>query len=236
MGQKTHPYGFRLGFNRTWKSRWFSKENYKRYLHEDLAIKRAIEKKGRNAGISSIEIERQGEIVTVYIHTARPGVIIGRKGSEVNKLRDELSNMVEGQVNIEIKEIQNPETDAQLIAESVAQQLERRVSFRRAMKRAVETAMRFGALGVKVACSGRLGGVEMARTEWYKDGRLPLSTLRADIDYGTAEAMTQYGIIGVKAWVYKGEMLPEDLTRKITPEQEPVVVQPKGSPQRKKKR
>ncbi|RLC40403.1 MAG: 30S ribosomal protein S3, partial [Candidatus Coatesbacteria bacterium] len=151
MGQKTHPYGFRLGFNRTWKSRWFSKENYKRYLHEDLAIKRAIEKKGRNAGISSIEIERQGEIVTVYIHTARPGVIIGRKGSEVNKLRDELSNMVEGQVNIEIKEIQNPETDAQLIAESVAQQLERRVSFRRAMKRAVETAMRFGALGVKVA-------------------------------------------------------------------------------------
>jgi small subunit ribosomal protein S3 len=199
-------------------------------------MKKTIKGNFNNAGISKIEIERQGEVITVFIHTARPGLIIGRRGEEVNKMRDILEKMVGGQVNIEIKEVQSPETDAQLIAESIAQQLERRVSFRRAMKRAVETALRFGAKGVKVACSGRLGGGEMARTEWYKSGRIPLSTLRADIDYGFAKSLTQYGIIGIKAWVYKGEKLPDDLAKEMLPQQEPVFVQPRRSSKKKRKR
>lgn len=236
MGQKTHPYGFRIGFNKTWKSRWFSIERYTQFLHQDLLMKKTIKGNFNNAGISKIEIERQGEVITVFIHTARPGLIIGRRGEEVNKMRDILEKMVGGQVNIEIKEVQSPETDAQLIAESIAQQLERRVSFRRAMKRAVETALRFGAKGVKVACSGRLGGGEMARTEWYKSGRIPLSTLRADIDYGFAKSLTQYGIIGIKAWVYKGEKLPDDLAKEMLPQQEPVFVQPRRSSKKKRKR
>ncbi|MGQ9705934.1 MAG: 30S ribosomal protein S3 [bacterium] len=236
MGQKTHPYGFRIGFNKTWKSRWFSKERYTQFLHQDLLIKKTIKDNFNNAGISRIEIERQGEVITVFIHTARPGLIIGRRGEEVNKMRDKLEKLIEGQVNIEIKEVQNPEVDAQLIAESIAQQLERRVSFRRAMKRAVETALRFGAKGVKVACSGRLGGGEIARTEWYKSGRIPLSTLRADIDYGFAKSLTQYGIIGVKAWIYKGEKLPEDLTKEMLPQQEQVLVQPRRPSRRRKRK
>jgi len=236
VGQKTHPYGFRIGFNKTWKSRWFSIERYTQFLHQDLLIKKTIKDNFNNAGISKIEIERQGEVITVFIHTARPGLIIGRRGEEVNKMRDMLEKMVVGQVNIEIKEVQSPETDAQLIAESIAQQLERRVSFRRAMKRSVETALRFGAKGVKIACSGRLGGGEMARTEWYKSGRIPLSTLRADIDYGFAKSLTQYGIIGVKVWVYKGEKLPVDLAKEMLPQQEPILVQPRRSFKKRKRK
>jgi small subunit ribosomal protein S3 len=206
MGQKVHPYGFRLTFNRTWKSRWFEKRRYADFLHEDLALREELKKKLSHAGITSIEIERAGDTkLKVDLYSARPGIIIGRKGTEVDKLREELKKRTGREVFINILEVDKPELDAQLVAEGIANQLERRIAFRRAMRKAVESAQRFGAKGIKVRTSGRLGGHEIARSEWYLTGRLPLHTLRSDIDYGFAEARTTYGVIGVKCWIYKGE-------------------------------
>lgn len=206
MGQKVHPYGFRLGFNRTWKSRWFERRRYADFLHEDLELRAELKKKLHHAGIASVEIERAGDQkLKINLFTARPGIIIGRKGTEVDKLREDLKKRTGREVFINILEVDKPELDAQLVAEGIAAQLERRIAFRRAMRKAVESAQRFGAKGIKVRCSGRLGGHEIARSEWYLSGRLPLHTLRSDIDYGFAEARTTYGIIGVKCWIYKGE-------------------------------
>ncbi len=209
MGQKTHPVGVRLGITRTWDSRWFLKKGYADQLLEDIAIRKEIKEKLFHAGVSRIEIERAGQKIRVIIHTARPGIIIGKKGSEVEKLRKELETISGKQASVDIKEIRKPEIDAQLVAENIALQLEKRVAFRRAMKKAVASALRFGALGIKITCSGRLAGAEIARTEWYREGRVPLHTFRADIDYGLAEARTTYGIIGVKVLVYTGDVLPE---------------------------
>ncbi len=206
MGQKVHPYGFRLGYNRTWKSRWFATKEYGALLHEDLRIKRELKKRFYHAGISSIEIERAANKLTVYIRTSRPGIIIGRKGSEIDRLKADLQRKTGREVFINIQEVHKPELDAQLVAESIANQLEKRIAFRRAMRRAVDTSLRFGALGIKVRCGGRLNGAEIARAEWYLQGRLPLHTLRADIDYGLAESFTTYGLIGVKVWIYKGDI------------------------------
>ena len=206
MGQKVHPYGFRLGFNKTWRSRWFSSRDYQKLLHEDLALRADLKKRFQHAGVSQIEIERAARNLKINIHTSRPGIIIGRKGTEVDKLRQELQKNSGREVFINILEIQKPELDAQLIGESVAMQLEKRVAFRRAMRKAVESALRFGARGIKVRVSGRLNGAEIARSEWYREGRVPLHTLRADVDYGFAEAKTTYGIIGCKVWIYKGEV------------------------------
>ena len=207
MGQKVHPYGFRLGFNKTWKSRWFADKDYASLLHEDLVLKRDLKKRFQHAGVSKVEIERAANKLKIDIHTSRPGIIIGRKGQEVDKLKQEIQKRTNREVFINIQEIQKPELDAQLIGESVAMQLEKRVAFRRAMRKAVESALRFGARGIKVRVSGRLNGAEIARSEWYLHGQLPLQTLRADIDYGFAEASTTYGQIGVKVWLYKGERL-----------------------------
>ena len=207
MGQKVHPYGFRLGFNKTWKSRWFADRDYAKLLHEDLALRADLKKRFAHAGVAKIETERAANKLKIDIHTSRPGIIIGRKGTEVEKLKAEIQKRTNREVFINIQEIQKPELDAQLIAESVAQQLEKRVAFRRAMRKAVESALRFGARGIKVRVSGRLNGAEIARSEWYLHGQLPLQTLRADIDYGFAEASTTYGQIGVKTWLYKGERL-----------------------------
>ena len=207
MGQKVHPYGFRLGFNKTWRSRWYSDRDYAKLLHEDLALRSDLKKRFAHAGVSKIEIERAANKLKIDIHTSRPGIIIGRKGAEVDKLKAEVQRRTNREVFINIQEIQKPELDAQLIAESVALQLEKRVAFRRAMRKAVESALRFGARGIKVRVSGRLNGAEIARSEWYLHGQLPLQTLRADIDYGFAEANTTYGQIGVKTWLYKGERL-----------------------------
>lgn len=212
MGQKTHPIGSRIGITKTWDSKWFMKQGYADTLHEDLNIRKYIKNKLYHAGVARIEIERTGEKIRIYIHTARPGIIIGKKGAEVEKLKKDIEYLTGKQVQIDIKEIRKPELDAQLVAENIALQLEKRVAFRRAMKKAVASSMRFGALGVKVTCSGRLAGAEIARTEWYREGRVPLHTLRADIDYGTAEAKTTYGIIGLKVWIYKGDVLPEHNT------------------------
>ncbi len=209
MGQKTHPVGIRLGITRTWDSRWFLKKGYADQLLEDIAIKKEIKDKLFHAGVSKIEIERAGQKIRVIIYTARPGIIIGKKGSEVEKLRKDIELMSGRQVAVDIKEIRKPEIDAQLVAENIALQLEKRVAFRRAMKKAVASALRFGAQGIKITCSGRLAGAEIARTEWYREGRVPLHTFRADINYGFAEARTTYGIIGVKVWVYSGDVLPE---------------------------
>lgn len=209
MGQKTHPIGNRLGIIKTWDSRWYLKRGYTNQLHEDITIRKIIKDKLFHAGVSRIEIERAGQKVRVIIHTARPGIIIGKKGVEVEKLRKDLETITGKQVAIDIKEIRKPEVDAQLVAENIALQLEKRIAFRRAMKKAVASALRFGALGVKTACSGRLAGAEIARAEWYREGRVPLHTFRADIDYGFAEARTTYGAIGVKVWIYNGEILPE---------------------------
>ena len=209
MGQKVHPYGFRLGFNKPWRSRWFAKQGYPKLLQEDLELKENLRERLKSAGVSSIEVDRPGNKLRVTIRTSRPGIIIGRKGAEVDKLRDELQKLVNGEVYINIQEIQRPELDAQLVAENIATQLERRIAFRRAMKKAVQTAQKFGAKGIRVACSGRLGGSEMARYEWYREGRVPLHTLRADIDYGFAEAKTTYGKIGCKVWIMRGEVLPQ---------------------------
>jgi small subunit ribosomal protein S3 len=211
LGQKVHPFANRIGIIRTWDSRWFAPKakDFSRLLEEDINIRKSLKQRLYHAGVSKIEIERVGQKIKITIHTARPGIIIGKKGAEVDKLKKELETITAKQVNIDIKEIRKPELDAQLVAENIALQLEKRVSFRRAMKKAVSSALRFGALGIKVSCSGRLAGAEIARTEWYREGRVPLHTFRADIDYGFAEAKTTYGKIGVKVWIYKGEILPE---------------------------
>ncbi len=213
MGQKTHPYGFRLVYNKTWHSRWYAESEYANMLHADLKLRRQLKARLQHAGVSEIDIERSGDKMRVSIYTSRPGIIIGRKGAEVDKLRDDLMKSMGREVHINIQEIQRPELDAQLVSESIAGQLERRVSFRRAMKKAMESAFRFGAKGVKIMVAGRLGGSEIARTEWYQEGRLPLHTLKADIDYGFAEARTTYGAIGCKVWVYKGDHLRERARR-----------------------
>ena len=207
MGQKVHPQGFRLGYTKTWNSRWFASKNYREWLHEDLQIKRKLKRRFAHAGVSKIEIERAANKFKINILTSRPGIIIGRKGAEVDRLKAEIESETGRDVFINIEEINRPEIDAQLTAESIALQLERRVAFRRAMRKAVESALQFGAQGIKVKCSGRLAGNEIARSEWYINGRLPLQTLRADIDYGIAEAKTTYGVIGVKVWIYHGEVL-----------------------------
>jgi small subunit ribosomal protein S3 len=211
LGQKVNPIGLRLGIVKTWESRWYAgKKKYADYILEDHNIRKFIKKKLFHAGIARIEIERSAKRVRLRIFTARPGIVIGKKGSEIEKLKKELENLVSQEVLIDIQEVRKPEVDAQLVAENVAQQIERRVAFRRAMKRGVSSAMRFGAQGVKIICGGRLGGAEMARTEWYKEGRIPLHTLRADIDYGFIEARTTYGIIGVKVFIFKGEILGKE--------------------------
>ena len=207
VGQKVHPFGFRLGFNKTWRSRWYSDRDYAKLLHEDLALRANLKKRFAHAGVSKIETERAANKLKIDIYTSRPGIIIGRKGTEVDKLKQEIQKRTSREVFINIQEIQKPELDSQLIAESVALQLEKRVAFRRAMRKAVESALRFGARGIKVRVSGRLNGAEIARSEWYLHGQLPLQTLRADIDYGFAEASTTYGQIGIKVWLYKGERL-----------------------------
>ncbi|MGQ9495745.1 MAG: 30S ribosomal protein S3 [Thermoanaerobaculaceae bacterium] len=206
MGQKTHPYGFRLGFNRTWRSRWYAERDFAKLLHEDLRLRKELKQRLAHAGIAEVDIERTANRIRVTLMAARPGIIIGRKGAEVDKLGEDLRKRYGQDIHINIQEIQRPEIEAQLIAESVAQQLVRRVTFRRAMRRAMENALRFGAQGVRIRCSGRLNGAEIARSEWYQEGRLPLQTLKAAIDYGFAEAFTTYGAIGVKVWIYKGEL------------------------------
>jgi small subunit ribosomal protein S3 len=206
LGQKVHPYGFRLGFNKTWHSRWFASRAYASTLHRDLKLREDLKKRLSHAGVSEIDIERTANKMRINIHTSRPGIIIGRKGAEVDKLRDELQKMVVGEVYFNIQEVTRPELDAQLVAENIAGQLVRRVAFRRAMKKAMESTFRFGGKGIKVRVSGRLNGAEIARSEWYQDGRLPLHTLKADIDYGETQARTTYGVIGVKVWLFKGEM------------------------------
>lgn len=209
MGQKTHPTGNRLGIIRTWDSRWFAKKDYTTLLHEDLNIRKLIKKNLFHAGVAKVEVERAGQKIRVIIHTARPGIIIGKKGAEVDKLKKDLEQFTAKEVGIDIKEIRKPEMDAQLVAENIALQLEKRVAFRKAMKKAVASALRFGALGIRVACAGRLAGSEIARSEWYRQGRVPLHTFRSDIEYGQAEAKTTYGRIGVKVWIFKGDILPE---------------------------
>ena len=210
MGQKVNPYGIRLGINKTWSSRWFSKNEYTKLLHQDLKIKQYVEKKLKNASISKINIERAAKKLRLSIYSSRPGIIIGKKGADIETLKKDLSNMSNLEVFLDIKEVRKPEVEAKLVAENIASQLEKRISFRRAMKKAVQSAMRLGAKGVKVVCSGRLGGAEIARTEKYHEGSVPLHTLRGDIDYSTAEAETTYGICGIKVWINKGEILMKD--------------------------
>ena len=211
MGQKVSPIGLRLGINRTWDSRWYAEGGeYGRLLHEDLEIREMLMKELKQAAVSKIVIERPHKKCRVTIHSARPGVVIGKKGADIDRLRKKVADMTNSEVHINIVEVRKPEIDATLVAASIAQQLERRIAFRRAMKRAVQTAMRMGAGGIRINCGGRLGGAEIARTEWYREGRVPLHTLRADIDYGTAVAKTAYGICGVKVWIFKGEILEHD--------------------------
>ncbi|MGF1632005.1 MAG: 30S ribosomal protein S3 [Kiloniellaceae bacterium] len=210
MGQKVNPISLRLGINRTWDSRWFADDSYADLLHEDLRIRKYLRKRLQQAGVSRIVIERPAKKARITIHTARPGVVIGKKGADIEKLRSALQAMTTSEVHLNIVEIRKPEIDATLVAENIASQLERRVAFRRAMKRAVQSAMRLGANGIRINCGGRLGGAEIARTEWYREGRVPLHTLRADVDYGEATAMTTYGTCGVKVWVFKGEILGHD--------------------------
>jgi small subunit ribosomal protein S3 len=210
LGQKVNPKGMRLGIVKTWNSRWYAGKNYASYVFEDHKLRTYLKKKLMHAGISKIDIERSSKRVKLKIYAARPGIIIGKKGSEIDALKKEIEKMVTHEVLVDIQEVRKPEIDAQLVAENVANQLIRRIAFRRAMKRAVTSAMRFGAGGVKIICSGRLGGAEMARTEWYKEGRIPLHTLRADIDYGVTSAKTTYGLIGIKVYIFKGEILQEE--------------------------
>ncbi len=210
MGQKVNPIGLRLGIVKTWDSRWFADKNYAKFIYEDYKIRKFLKKKLFHAGISKIEIERFTKRIRIRVFAARPGIIIGKKGSEIALLKKELEKMLTPEVLIDIKEVRRPEIDSQLVAENIALQLERRIAFRRAMKRSVSSAMRFGAQGIKIICSGRLGGAEMARTEWYKEGRIPLHTLRADVDYGFTEARTTYGTIGIKVFIFKGEVLNSD--------------------------
>jgi small subunit ribosomal protein S3 len=209
LGQKVHPVGLRLGIIKTWDSRWFAKKEYSKFLHEDLAIRKFVQNKLKNAGVSKVEIERASDRVKVNIYSARPGIIIGKKGTEVDKLKNDIQKMINRQIFINILEIRKSEIDAQLVAENIAVQLEKRVAFRRAMKKRVSMARRFGADGIKIACAGRLGAAEMARREWYREGRVPLHTLRADIDYGFSVSKTTYGTIGVKVWIFKGELSKE---------------------------
>lgn len=209
MGQKVHPYGFRLGYTKPWRSRWIAGRDYSKLLLEDVQLKAELREKLKSAGVSSVEIERPGNKLRIMIKTARPGIIIGRKGAEIDKLKLELQKRTNREVFIDILEVNKPELDAQLVSESIALQLEKRVSFRRAMRKSVDSAQRFGCKGIKVRVSGRLNGNEIARSEWYLQGRLPLHTLRADIEYGFSEARTTYGIIGVKTWIYKGEILAQ---------------------------
>jgi len=207
MGQKTHPKGFRLGVSKTWDSRWYAdKKRYSQYIHQDEYIRKELKQSLKHTGISKIEIERPSGKIIINIYTSRPGLVIGKKGAGIEALRVEMQQKTSEEVAVNIREVRKAETDAQLVAESIASQLERRVAFRRAMKKAVESALKMGAEGIKIQCSGRLGGAELARREWYREGRVPLHTLRADVDYGFCEAMTTYGKIGVKTWVYKGEV------------------------------
>jgi small subunit ribosomal protein S3 len=210
MGQKVNPIGLRVGINRTWDSRWFASRDFADLLHEDLKLKKYLSERLGQAGVSRIVIERPAKRARVTIHTARPGVVIGKKGADIEKLRADLAKMTGSEVSLNIVEIRKPEIDAKLIADNIAQQLERRVAFRRAMKRAVQSAMRLGALGIRINCSGRLGGAEIARMEWYREGRVPLHTLRAEIDFGEGTAKTTYGTCGVKVWVFKGEIMAHD--------------------------
>ena len=209
MGQKVNPIGFRLGVHRNWDSRWFAGKEYKGFVLEDYKIRKYLKKRLFQAGVSRTEIERAASKIRIKIYTARPGLVIGKKGVEIENLKRELEKRIDREIMIDIQEVRKPEVDAQLVAENVALQLVRRISFRRAMKKAVSSSLRFGALGVKIACSGRLGGAEMARREWYRKGRVPLHTIRADIDYGFAEAFTTYGVVGVKVTLFKGEILPD---------------------------
>ena len=210
MGQKVNPIGLRLGINRTWDSRWYADSNYADLLHEDIRLRKYLKKRLAQAGVSRVVIERPAKKARITIHTARPGVVIGKKGVDIEKLRVDIAAMTGGEVHLNIVEIRKPEIDAQLVAENIAQQLERRIGFRRAMKRAVQSAMRLGAQGIRINCGGRLGGAEIARTEWYREGRVPLHTLRANVDYGTTTAITSYGTCGVKVWVFKGEIMEHD--------------------------
>ena len=210
MGQKVNPIGLRLGINRTWDSRWYAKADYANLLHEDIKVRDILRKRLQQAGVSRIVIERPAKKARITIHTARPGVVIGKKGADIDKIRAKVKKFTDSEVHINIVEVRKPETDANLVAQGIAQQLERRVAFRRAMKRAVQSAMRLGAQGIRINCSGRLGGSEIARVEWYREGRVPLHTLRADVDYGVATAFTTYGTCGVKVWVFKGEVLAHD--------------------------
>jgi len=210
LGQKVNPIGLRLGIVKTWESRWFGGKNYAEYILEDYKLRKFIKNKLYHAGVSRIEIERSSKRVRLRIYTSRPGIVIGKKGAEISLLKKEIEKITDREISIDIQEVRKPEIDAQLVAENVALQIVRRVAFRRAMKRGVSSAMRFGALGVKIICSGRLGGAEMARTEWYREGRVPLHTLRADIDYGFIDAHTTYGVVGVKVFIFKGEILKKD--------------------------
>ena len=210
MDQKVNPIGLRLGINRTWDSRWYADADYAKMLHEDIKLRKFLSDRLQQAGVAKIVIERPAKKARITIHTARPGVVIGKKGADIEKLRGDLAKMTNGEVMLNIVEIRKPEIDAKLIAENIAQQLERRVAFRRAMKRAVQSAMRLGALGIRINCSGRLGGAEIARMEWYREGRVPLHTLRAEIDFGEGTAKTTYGTCGVKVWVFKGEIMAHD--------------------------
>jgi small subunit ribosomal protein S3 len=208
MGQKTHPIGFRLGIIKTWSSKWYEEKNYAKWLHEDIKLKRFIKKKLSHAGVSYIDVERAANKAKINIYSARPGIVIGKRGAGVETLKKEVQKLTENEVFLNIVEVRKAETNAQLVAENIATQLERRIAFRRAMKKAVQTAMKFGAKGIRVASGGRLGGAEMSRSEWYREGRVPLHTLRADIEYGFTEAKTTYGTIGVKCWIFHGEIMP----------------------------
>lgn len=230
MGQKVHPVGFRLGIVKTWLSRWFATRHYADLLHEDLKIRRFIKERLYHAGVSRIEVERKADQIRVVIHAARPGIIIGKRGSEVERLRGELMGLTKKEIHLDIAEVRKPELDAQLVAEQIAAQLERRVAFRRALKKAVQSSIRLGAQGVKVAVGGRLAGAEIARREWYREGRVPLHTLRADIDFGLAQSSTTYGLIGVKAWIFHGEVLPQG-TAALGPR-----LEPRPAPERRRRR
>lgn len=213
MGQKTHPYGFRLGIVKDWKSRWYAEKDFPRLLQEDETIRRYLHRRLAHAAVSKVEIERKPSKIVVTINTARPGVVIGKRGAEVDKLRDELALLTKSEISVNVEEIKRPEVDARLVAENVAHQIRQRISFRRAMKRAVQSAMRAGAEGIKIQCAGRLGGAEIARTEGYNEGRVPLHTLRADIDYAQVPAVTTYGTVGVKCWIFKGEVVEDRMGR-----------------------
>jgi small subunit ribosomal protein S3 len=232
MGQKVHPYGFRLGFTKNWRSRWFAKQDYAKLLREDLDLKESLRGRLKAAGVSAVEVDRPGNKLRVTIRTSRPGIIIGRKGAEIEKLKQELARKTKREVFIDIQEVHKPELDAQLVSESIALQLEKRVAFRRAMRKAVDSAQRFGCKGIKVRVSGRLNGAEIARSEWYLQGQLPLHTLRADIDYGFSEAYTTYGVIGIKCWTYRGEIL-DTQPRGLFGEPEPRRMPPRERRERR---